>query len=89
MRRMVLWQGIDEWRGEAMSIDLEPDRLRASGTQLGADPMPYRLDYELETGADFVTERLALFASGEDWSRSLTLTRTDDGWSDPAIPAAR
>jgi uncharacterized protein len=36
---------------------------------------PFTLAYELETDVDFVTRRLRVTTNGEDWQRSLELTR--------------
>jgi hypothetical protein len=74
-RRLLVWRGLEEWLTEACEVELEGDRLRARGVQLGAEPDPYRVDYELTTGADWVTERL-LVVCGE---RSSDLVRADDG----------
>jgi len=73
--RRLIWRGLDEWLAEECSVELEANRLRASGVQLGAEPHPYRVDYELETGADWVTERLVA-RCGE---RALDLRRSADG----------
>lgn len=81
-RRLVVWRGLDGFRAEAADVRLLADRLSAQGTQIGAEPLPYRLDYRLETGGDFVTERLFVEARGEGWMRSLDLLRDGDGsWS--------
>jgi hypothetical protein len=58
---------------EAVEAHLHADRLRARGVQLGAG---YRMDWELETGAGWVTERLALEVAGPHAGR-LELTRAD------------
>jgi uncharacterized protein len=71
----VVWRGLEEWLAEAAEVRLEADRLQARGTQLGAEPHPYRVDYELTTTAGWITERLWLEA-GE---RQLDLRRGDDG----------
>ena len=76
MRRAVIWRGVEEWRAEAASIELEPDRLSATGTQISDDPRPYRLDYRLETGEGFVTRRLEVEALG---GGHLALERSPDG----------
>jgi hypothetical protein len=77
-----LWRGLDAFRAEACEVELESDRLRASGTQLGADPLPYRLDYELETAPGFATARLRAEARGDGWRRRLDLRRDGAGaWS--------
>jgi hypothetical protein len=80
----LIWSGRPEWeagwRAEMASVELSADGLRARGSQLGRDPVPYRLDYELDaTGTGFVTRSLSIDASGADWSRSLRLDRSDDG----------
>ena len=79
MPRLVLWDGLDGWRAEVASVELGPDSLVATGTQLGTDPVVYRLDYELRTGHAFVTEVLDLAVTGEGWRRRLRLARASDG----------
>ena len=74
MSRLV-WRGLEEWLAEACEVTLSGERLHARGVQLGAEPHPYRADYELTTGANWITERL-LVSCGE---RSLELRRADDG----------
>ena len=74
---LVVCRGLEEWLAEAADIGLHADRLEARGTQLGADPHPYRVDYELTTGPRWVTERLQVRA-GE---RKLDLRRDDEGWT--------
>jgi uncharacterized protein len=45
-------------------------------------PPPYVLNYQLETGDDFVTSNLRVTTEGHLWSRRLDLTRSQDGiWS--------
>jgi hypothetical protein len=78
--RLLVWRGTDAFRTEVVAAELSTDGLRARGTQVGVDPLPYRLDYELETGSDFVTTRLDARVEGGDWSRSLELTRDAGGW---------
>jgi uncharacterized protein len=78
MERTPIWKGLEEWRAEAARVELGSDRLVATGTQIGDDPRPYRVDYRLETGPDFVTRRLEL----EVWGERLRLERSDGGeWS--------
>ena len=72
---LLVWRGLEEWLAEACEVRLSGDRLQARGVQLGAEPQPYRVDYELNTGANWVTERLRV-ACGE---RSLDLCRAGDG----------
>jgi hypothetical protein len=78
-RRQLVWRGVEEWLAEECSVELDGDRLRAEGVQLGAEPHPYRLDYELVTGTDFVTERLAARVSEANGARALELVRAADG----------
>jgi uncharacterized protein len=72
---LLVWRGLEEWLAEACEVTLAGDRLHARGVQLGAEPHPYRVDYELSTGANWVTERLQVVC-GE---RSLDLVRAGDG----------
>src|SRR5262249_7316930 len=45
-------------------------------------PIPYRLDYTLETANGFVTSRLRVSSRGEGWRRTLELRRSGEGlWS--------
>jgi hypothetical protein len=80
-RRQLVWRGLDEWLAEECEVTLEGDRLHARGVQLGAEPHPYRVDYELTTAADWVTERLLVTARDEAGERSLDLRRADGGWT--------
>ncbi len=81
-RRLVLWRGTDAWRAEAARVELADLGVRATGTQLGASPLPYRLEYRLDADAGWVTSLLEVRAAGDGWSRSLRLARADDGrWS--------
>jgi hypothetical protein len=41
------------------------DGLTARSVAFGSAPVPYRLDLELAVGADWVTQRLALTATGD------------------------
>jgi hypothetical protein len=77
--RRLVWRGVEEWLAEECSVVLEDDRLRAEGVQLGAEPHPYRVDYELVAGVDLVTERLIARARDEHGSRTLELLRASDG----------
>jgi hypothetical protein len=80
---LLVWRGVEEWLAEACEVTVSGERLHARGVQLGAEPRPYRVDYELTTGANWVTERLQV-ACGE---RSLDLRRTADGaWTTNGEP---
>ena len=79
MRRLVLWSGLDSWRAEVVSLELSADGIAATGTQLGADPVGYRLDYQLKAGPEFITQMLIVDVVGEGWGRRLRLVRHADG----------
>jgi uncharacterized protein len=83
LSRLLFWEGVDEWRAEAARAELGPDGLRARGTQLGGNPVPYRLDYELDaSAAGLVTRRLSVRAESDGWARSLELVHDGEGaWS--------
>jgi hypothetical protein len=78
--RLLIWEALEEdVRIEAASVELADDGLTARGTQIGTDPLPYRLDYRLDaTGAGFATRALRVEAAGEGWGRRLRLERSDD-----------
>ena len=75
----LVWRGLDAWRAELAEVDLAGDRLSARGVQIGIEPEPYRLEYELSTGEAFVTRRLQVQARGEGWRRRIDLTRDTQG----------
>ena len=77
--RLLIWRGTDAWRVEAASVELARDGLVASGTQIGLDPLGYRLDYRLDASERFVTRSLMVHASGSGWSRRLELRRDGAG----------
>ena len=76
--RFLIWAGVEEWLTESAAVDLESDGLSANGTQLGAEPAPFRLDYRLEA-PDFVTRELGLTSVGEGWRRHLMLRHDGEG----------
>jgi hypothetical protein len=79
---MIHWRGLDEWRSEVAEITLLDRGIAARGVQVGVDPLPYRLDYELDAADGFITRSLAVEARGEGWSRAVALERDDEGsWS--------
>jgi hypothetical protein len=75
----AIWTGIDAWRVEVAEVELDPDALRATGTQVGVSPVPYRLDYRLEAAGRFVTRSIELAASGDGWRRALLLRHDGSG----------
>jgi hypothetical protein len=81
-RRAVAWVKDDPFGVEFAEIAIADEHLTASGVAVGAAPLPYRLDYELETGAGFVTARLRATSRGEGWRRDLDMRRDQEGvWS--------
>jgi uncharacterized protein len=82
IRRAVAWVKDDPFGVEFAEISITDENLTARGVALGMAPLPYRLDYELETRAGFVTARLRVTSRGEGWRRELDLRRDHDGvWS--------
>jgi hypothetical protein len=80
LKRLVIWSGIDSWRAEVASIEWVSGGVRASGTQVGVEPVPYRLDYKLEAaGGSFITESLEVEVTGQDWFRRLYLEHDGEG----------
>jgi hypothetical protein len=80
--RFLVWTGVEEWLAETAVVELGDHGLRATGTQIGADPEPYRVDYRLEAPDDFVTGELELTATTESGRHSLLLRRDrSGGWS--------
>jgi hypothetical protein len=81
-KRAVAWAKDDPFGVEFAEIALAPEHLTAEGVAIGTGPIPYRLDYTLETAAGFVTSRLRVSSRGEGWLRSLDLSRDAAGtWS--------
>ena len=60
----IAWAGDGQWTAEVCEIDLAQDGLTAAGTQLGADPHPYRATYELDARCDWITRRLQVRVDG-------------------------
>jgi hypothetical protein len=80
--RFVIWTGVEEWLTETAAVELSEDGLSATGTQLGADPEPFRVDYRLDATDGFVTRALEATSTGEGWRRTLTLSHDGSGeWS--------
>ena len=92
--RRVGWIKDSVVGAEFAEVGLEADRLAARSVAIADDPLPYRVDYELETGPRFVTRRLWLEARGDGWRRTLDLQRDENGhWAvetetegDPPLP---
>jgi hypothetical protein len=81
MHRTVAWSKADPVGAEIAAVALSGERMEAHGVAIGSEPEPYRLDYELETTAGFVTSRVLVSAAGERWSRRIELTHVRGaGW---------
>lgn len=66
-RRAVAFVKDDPFGVEFAEIQLVAgEHLTASGVAIGTAPLPYRLDYELETRPGFTTARLASPAAARD-----------------------
>jgi uncharacterized protein len=76
---LLIWRGLDDWRAEASHVWIEDGWLSAQGSQLGVAPQPYRLDYSLRTGPDFVTQSLELSLLRGGALKRLRLARKPDG----------
>jgi hypothetical protein len=74
----LVWSGVEEWLAESATVDLGDDGLSATGTQLGAEPAPFRVEYRLEAPG-FVTRELELTATAEGWRRHLLLRHDGEG----------
>ena len=74
----LVWAGVEEWLTESAAVDLESDGLSATGTQLGAEPALFRVDYRLEA-PDFVTRELELTSIADGWRRHLMLRHDGEG----------
>jgi len=91
--RAVAWSKPAPLGAEFVQVRLERDELGADGVALGSVPLPYRLDYALETTARFVTTRLVVTVRGDGWTRSLELRRRPTGtweekWEQRGVPRA-
>jgi uncharacterized protein len=77
--RCLGWSKAQPFGAEFAEVQIERDRLAAQGVAIGSSPVPYRLDYELETSPGFVSVRLMATARGDGWLRSLELWRAPSG----------
>jgi uncharacterized protein len=60
----LAWTGLEEWLAEACELELHADGLVAAGTQIGAEPHPYRATYELDARGNWITRRLRVEVPG-------------------------
>jgi hypothetical protein len=80
--RRLAWIKEQRYGLEFADVRLSRQRLAATGVAIGAEPLPYRLDYRLETRRGFLTARLRVTTRGEGWQRALDLRRSPAGsWS--------
>jgi hypothetical protein len=78
--RAIAW--VKDRGAEFAEVDLAGAGLRATGVAVGGDPVPYRLEYELDCGDGLITRRLSVRAWGAGWGRRLELARDlAGGWS--------
>ena len=93
--RRVAWIKDSVVGAEYAEVELGGRQLTASCVGIADSPLPYRVDYELETGDRWVTNRLFVRARGDGWDRTLDLRRAENGaWTaettsegSPAMPA--
>lgn len=78
-KRAVAWVKDDPFGVEFAEIDLATNDLSARGVAIAGGPVSYRLDYTLQTAADFVTSRLHVVSCGQGWRRAVELLRDDQG----------
>lgn len=79
--RVVTWSIIPNTGLETSWIELSGSRLVARGRALGRKPVTYWLDYELETGAEFVTHVLRVKVEVGNETRRLELSREGEIWA--------
>jgi hypothetical protein len=83
VERIFVWEGWDrsEWHAESVTVSFGDARMQAMGTQLGVEPLPYALHYQLSVELEgFVTRRLSVSARGAGWSRGVELDHSGDEW---------
>jgi len=79
VKHSIAWVKDDHQGAEFADVMIIRSRLTAVGTAIAFSPVPYRLDYKLETRSEFVTSGLLVDARGEGWSRRLDLRRLLSG----------
>ncbi len=89
IRRAIAWSKDDPYGSEYAEIQRTADTLTATGVAIGSDPVPYRLDYTLVTGPEYLTESVTVTASGDGWRRALQLQRKDGKWQASTEQAGR
>jgi hypothetical protein len=77
--RFLAWQ-VDETAGfDTAWAQIDGLRLIAEGRSAGQLPVPFWMTYDLETGEDFITSRVAAETRWVDGTASLDLRRDADG----------
>ena len=77
--RAVGWAIEDGGGEEWATVEIDADRILATGVASAREPEPYSLTYDLRTGSGFVTEQLTGEARGAGWLRTLDLRRASHG----------
>jgi len=86
----VAWSKADPFGAEYAEVAIAEDSLTARGIAIGSDPVPYRLDYSLQTGAGFLTAGVEVSSRGDGWERRLKLVRAPaGGWSAETASAGK
>lgn len=85
----IVWTGVEEWLTEAAAVGFDDPSaavvpgtapgLTAMGIQVGAEPSPYRVDYQLNAYDRFITRAIDLTSHGEGWRRRLVLLHDGAG----------
>lgn len=72
----LFWDRVYDGGAEVCQVVVDERGLRAAGTSVGGAPAPFRCDYSVQTGPDFVTTSLDVEIDG---SRRMRLRRDEDG----------
>ena len=75
----IVWTGVEEWLTEVAAVVVHDEGLGGNGMQVGADPVPYRVGYQLNANDGFVTRGIELTSSGDGWMRKLGLMHDGAG----------
>jgi hypothetical protein len=79
-RRANAWVKDEPFGVEFAEIAIGEAHLGANGVAIGTEPVPYRLDYELETSKGFVTVRLRATSRGDVISTSAAAPTARGRW---------
>ncbi len=77
-RFAFVWSGQDAPRTEYVDVALSPGGLVAKGRQIGVEPGPYAVDYELRTDGRLVAAWIEAESRGPAGEHRLLLVRGDD-----------